>query len=251
MYELLISGGLSSILTYICYKNEYHVLNYVGLLIVYMMYGLVDRYLNRNNYYKKEITCDERLYVISNIVKSYLLFLYTPIVTILLFSLYNGINMTFVRNIGILYSLPDIVSLVVVNKMSKNTIIHHIVVVILSLMTLMIDYSNSLYIYIPIIYGIFSTYAYMVNTVLSFRYLNISKNINYRMVKSSMNIYIGSCMINWAINLYIFIQLFSNFSINGYIYNIIYMFLVYNLMKDDIILIKWLKYKTEKLSIKN
>ena len=91
----------------------------------------------------------------------------------------------------------------------------------------------------------------MVNTVLSFRYLKISKNINYRMVKSSMNIYIGSCMINWTINLYIFIQLFSNFSINGYIYNIIYMFLVYNLMKDDIILIKWLKYKTEKLSIKN
>ena len=86
----------------------------------------------------------KKKYILSNLIKSGLLFVYTPTAVYILYdTMYNdNWNNLKIKNMGSLYAIPDFVSLFMVKNMSRSTKIHHILVVIFYLSNLMNDYNK-------------------------------------------------------------------------------------------------------------
>lgn len=184
-------------------------------------------------------------YVLSNLIKSGLLFVYTPSALYILYdTMYNdNWNNLKIKNMGSLYAIPDFVSLFMVKNMNISTKIHHTLVVIFYLSNLMNDY-NKENIFRPLtVYAIFSTLAYSVNFTLAIRFFK-NKNIKKILTPLSFYIYLTCCIINWLWNIY-YIQklLYINNHFTIYIYMLFISFIVW----DDIILLKWLHFKKNKL----
>ena len=90
------------------------------------------------------------------------------------------------------------------------------------------------------IYAIFSTLSYAVNFILASRFIEI-KSKKDKMITMGFFIYLTCCVLNWSWNIY-YIQrlIYINNNIMIYLYLIFISFIVW----DDIVLLKWLKYKS-------
>ena len=246
-------ASIFSIITFsvIFYMMDQYVINSsssvfifgIGSYMVYTTYFTIDYYLNIYSSSYQKCNMENKFYVLSNLIKSALLFVYTPFASIIL---YNAIYLDhwdnkFIKNLGSLYCIPDFISLILVSKMQTATFIHHICVCILTCITLINDF-NQINIWRSIvIYAIFSTFAYAVNFLLASRYLNIRYPIKLFLTKSALFIYITCCGINWTWqSLYIY-KLISDNN-NFFIY--LYIFLMCLLIYDDLQLIKYLHFKT-------
>ena len=226
---------LSLLILYFCYYNTNHLYSYIGLLPIYYSYNYV-----KQNYNYICNSIDEERYTISNLVKSIVLLLYVPSVTYLCYLILNNRwDNQYIVNMGILYSLPDIVSLFMVNKMSLSTFIHHSVVFIISILCIYIDFTENTIMRVPVIYGLFSTYSYLVNAVLTTRYIKIDDNYRYILIFTSLYTYLFCCFLNWSSSIYMIY-----YSFNFDLLNIIIILMIISLIYDDINLIKWLHYKS-------
>ena len=136
---------------------------------------------------------------------------------------------------GLFYSSNDFIALIYVKKLSPTTKNHHKVTLFLSFLSLGIDYNTSTLGRMLFVYTLASSSAFVVNYYLGMRFLkDKEKTAETRIL--ARNIYGISLFLNWGWHIY--------WSTNYYYLlgpqHFIYFFVLFWIIKDDIILFKWL-----------
>jgi hypothetical protein len=217
-------------LRYLCY----YILFSIGL---YILYPLLDLILNNIKKYRIITPKHKQKYFISNLVKGILLGIFTPYSYLIFYNyIFNNIwNLSEIKLLASLYASIDLVSMFHVTKMQTTTIVHHTMVQVFYIISLLCFNFDEDRISNPIvIYAIFSTFAYMVNTYLALRLVMDEKYLKFFATISSV-IYQFCCTINWSYQCY-----YLYFSPINNIVKIIYSIVIISIVSDDIVLIKFL-----------
>ena len=195
----------------------------------------------------QKIKISKQLYIVKNIVKSWIL-LYIAIYASIDFYKYlvtNEINMNLIYHYASTYVSNDILALILVPNLPYTTRIHHMITSLFLIYTLNIDYNEITNVgQLLFIYTLFSSYTFLVNFYLGIRFLKHDTNnylneiIEYSRIYA-YHIYKYSCFINWTIH----ILLLSYRAYLGVfnLHYIIYSGLLFFIVKDDLILMSWLK----------
>ena len=146
-------------------------------------------------------------YVIKNFIKAIYLYLLTiySVIYIKDLVLHDIWDNNAIKLMGLMYCLPDLISLYRVPKMQMATIHHHRTTTILALLNLFNDYSKDTYWRGMIIYGYLSMITGIVNFYLGYRvifsdnHVQLKKNI----AKTAFIVYVSSLLLNWSYQLYI------------------------------------------------
>jgi len=222
------------------YENINFFLNYLMWCgILYISYPTVHLLLNSLYSPYQEITPKHKQqYFISNIIKGTVLGYCSYNAITILYNFTNGSwDLENIKYLGAIYASTDMVSMFKVEKMQTNTIVHHILVQILFLLSLFIfNFDvNTLSLGI-VIYAIFSTLAFSVNLYLALRLTIENDKIIKLLATISGIIYQCCCIINWLFQIYF---LFTRCDINV-IFRMIYLAVLGLIIFDDLVLIKFL-----------
>lgn len=235
-------------------SSEYHFTFYLcGTVLFYYTYFFTNLVLTAYNEKYLKLDEDKKMYVVSNILKSIQLGALTPLAGYVLYdTMYNDSwNNAMIKNLGVWYSIPDTVSLILVKKMDMTTKIHHGIVCLFNIASITNDYTQENIVRCLIIYAAFSTYAFIVNFMLGARFLHNNKKIEKLMSRFAFTIYSTCCMINWVWHYFYVTRLYNACNTNYCTYGIsLYSFLVLMIAIDDIKLNKWLYKKSEFLVLK-
>ena len=88
-----------------------------------------------------------------------------------------------------------------------------------------------------VLYAIFSSLTFLVNFYLGYRVQSVNIMIKYYLSQTANAIYMISCIINWSLQLYLFYAIIWNVPLH---HTILYLFFLYSVVKDDLILMRWL-----------
>jgi hypothetical protein len=226
--------------TYVVSSATAHlVLFLVGSYVVFSAYFVLHFYLSRHSSSYARIADDKKFYVLSNLIKSAVLLSYSPLAADVLYAIFtrDEWSTSRIRNLGVLYAIPDFVSLFLVRRMALTTKLHHICVVVFMVVNLYNDYAIENVARALVVYAVFSTFAYLVNLLLASRFLKLSVGLSLCMSAAALGVYIGCLALNWGWQILFLFRLWSSkpsFSILAYC--ILMSVVVY----DDIVLVKWL-----------
>jgi hypothetical protein len=173
-------------------------------------------------------------YISTNVVKSNYLLGLCPICLSLLSNFENH-DIQYVKNLGAIYAAIDFAALFYNQKMSMNTIIHHITVVLFFALNLFDNYEEGSISKMIMIYAIFSTFAYLVNFCLGVRLVYRLPRVLYRGV---FLLYFFVCLLNWKHQVEFMFQYSERILVKCY--GILLFFVIY----DDMVLLQWLLKKT-------
>ena len=235
------------------YTESHYLFYLIGSFLFYNMYFVTDLILTAYNENYIKLNNDKKMYAVSNLLKSVQLGLMTPLAGYVLFdSMYNNHwENTLIKNLGVLYAMPDTISLIKVKKMDLTTKIHHVVVCLFNVASIHNDYNNNNIVRCLLIYAVFSTFAFIVNFMLGVRFLHTNKNIDRMLSRCSFYVYTMCCMINWIWHYFYVSELYGECETTGCKIGIsTYIFLVGTIAIDDIKLNKWLFKKSEFLVLK-
>jgi hypothetical protein len=164
-------------------------------------------------------------YITKNIVKSIILFIiffYSIIV--------NNWSNENIYNYGIIYASHDILSLIMYNDiLSKTTKLHHLAVLLLSILNLYNNYEIYNVWHGLVLYCLLSASTFYINLFLGIRFL-INRNLSNIISKKIFFYYLITCLINWMYQIY---NIY-------YFFNIYYLFLILFIVYDDIVLLRFL-----------
>jgi hypothetical protein len=209
-------------------------LSILGLYNIF--YCVLDRF---NNDFKKIDPVHKKIYVVKNYVKSvFLAIICICIPEILKQAYYVDIDLDFIKRLSIMYFLNDFIALIIVPKLPTNTKLHHIFSSTLGFYTLT-KTNNSIDIQLlALMYGCFSCMSFIVNIFLGYRvmYGKTNRSSVGRLSKLSLKIYVITTILNWLVQAYLLYQCIE--VTWGYAFYFVFLYMV---MKDDIILMKWLR----------
>ena len=227
---------------------EKYIISVNNIFSVLGLYIIISVFLSFNSNYQK-IKLEKQMYIIKNVVKSLVLF-YVGIFSSIdfIYFIYNDeFEMNAVYDYASFYVANDFIALLIVPNLPKTTIIHHQITCLFLLYTLHVDFNSIENVgQLLFIYTIFSSYAFLVNFYLGIRFLKNKNNEESALNKIIDNskkcayyIYTISCILNWTIH----ILLISYRAYLGVfnIHYILYSGLLYFIIKDDLILMSWLK----------
>ena len=142
-------------------------------LFINVLYYPLDWYFSK--YYNKYPTLPfhRKRYIVKNILKSFYLLFLTVYSTYFLLNafVYNVWDNYMIHQLGLMYMLPDLISLFRVPKLHLTTIQHHITVNILAVLNLFCDYSEDNYWRGLVVYSYMSMITFIVNFYLGYRLL--------------------------------------------------------------------------------
>ena len=223
-------------------ENERYIYYYLIFSIwFYILYPFLDIILNNITKYKTINPKHKQQYFISNLVKGTILGLITPHSYFILYNyiFYNIWDLNEIKIMASLYASIDLVSMFQVNKMQTTTIVLHSMVQVFYIISLLCFNFNEHEISTPIvIYAIFSTFAYMVNSYLALRLILNVKYLKLFATISSI-IYQFCCTLNWSYQCY-----YLYLSNINFIVKLIYSIVIMTIVSDDIVLIKFLNKKS-------
>jgi len=178
----------------------------------------------------------KKMYVVKNYIKSFYL---ACLCFTLPYYISGNYDLLFIKRCAIYYFTNDIIGLFLVKKLPTTTKIHHCTSTIGGLLILMKQDNTLDIITLLVLYAIFSSLTFLVNFYLGYRVHNNNIVNKYYISKTANIIYILSCVINWSLQVYLFfgiiwmIQLYQT---------ILYICFLYSVVKDDLILMRWLYY---------
>ena len=149
-----------------------------------------------------------------------------------------------IKRCGMLYISTDVVALFMVPKLPFSTVMHHIVTALLIIMVAGVNigmdgYSGLLGVCkMAVLYGIFSTMAFLVNAYLALRVVYSKASWLHILVKLSLWPYIFCCVCNWTVHLVWVVNLIATMEVS--VVNFLYLLAISAMVNDDIVLIKWL-----------
>jgi hypothetical protein len=173
-------------------------------------------------------------YISTNVVKSNYLLGLCPICLFLLLN-FDDHDIQYVKNLGAIYAAIDFAALFYNKRMTTNTIIHHITVVLFFVLNLFDTYKDGSISKMIMIYAIFSTFAYLVNFCLGLRLMFPIPGILYRGV---FFLYFFLCIANWKHQFEFMFEYFERPLVKCY--GLLLFFVIY----DDMVLLQWLSKKT-------
>lgn len=156
----------------------------------------------------------------------------------------DQMEMLYVKRCAILYVSTDVVALLLVPKLPRSTIMHHVSTTILIVGSFALNLEIEGYRgfigvgKMLILYGVFSTIPYLVNAYLALRVVYPEANWLGIIVKLSVWSYILCCACNWTTHLLWLFSLILNMELS--VINVLYLAGISMLVNDDIVLIKWL-----------
>lgn len=152
------------------------------------------------------------------------------------------------KRCGILYCVTDLVALFIVSKLPRSTVLHHITTSIISVLVcsvnLRVEGWNGLLgvSKMAVLYGLFSSAAFPVNIFLALRVVYPDAKWLRGFALFSLIAYVICCALNWSIHVVWTLRIAYDWR-NLSIFPFLYLFAVYFLVTDDIVLMKWLYYK--------
>jgi len=219
-------------------ENEKYLYFYIIFSIgLYILYPFLDIILNNIEKYKTINPKHKQQYFISNLVKGTILGIITPHSYFILYNYsFNNIwDLNEIKILASLYASIDLVSMFHVKKMQTTTIVHHSMVQVFYIISLLCFNFDKNTISNPVvIYAIFSTFAYMVNTYLALRLILDVKYLKLCATISSI-IYQFCCTLNWSYQCYYLYVSHINI-----IVKLVYIIFIMSIVSDDIVLIKFL-----------
>jgi len=209
----------------------------VSCIFVRCCYSLVDRLLAKKNvpYYK--LVTHRKLYVQKNIIKSIYLaclvvgasvFVVWPIIT------NNLWKTTLIQTFAVMYGSNDLVGLLCVPSLPSTTKIHHYVSTFLVLVSLGIDFQHSEIGQSMLVYTYASASAYIVNFHLGIRWLYARDQHRWLRWTAAV-VYLVTCCLSWSWHLW-----WTFTRAHLYWYHVVYIVLLLWIVRDDIILMRWL-----------
>lgn len=241
----IIFLGMSAFLEAYILSNasSYLGIFFVGSYIVFSTYFVSDHYMAKLSTSYASIPADKKFYVLSNLIKSAVLLAYSPSAMVTLYSacVNDDWSTPRIRAMGVLYAIPDAVSMLLVTRMATSTKIHHLCVVLFMVVNLCLDYEEETIGRALVVYGTFSTFAYLVNLLLASRFLPISPSVSLVLSTLALVIYASCLGVNWAWQVqFLYTLALSGPSALHTAAIAIYLALISLVVYDDVVLVKWL-----------
>tara|TARA_B100000795_G_scaffold177039_1_gene133800 strand:- start:1201 stop:1698 length:498 start_codon:yes stop_codon:yes gene_type:complete len=139
-----------------------------------------------------------------------------------------------IQYFAVMYGSNDLVGLVCVPRLPSTTKIHHFVSTFLVLMSLSIDFQHSEIGQSMLVYTYASASAYIVNLHLGIRLLHIRGKYNWLRYTAGF-IYAVICAMSWSWHIW-----WTYTRNHLYWYHFVYIGLLLCIVRDDIILMRWL-----------
>ncbi|KAL3931554.1 MAG: hypothetical protein SGPRY_001077, partial [Prymnesium sp.] len=154
----------------------------LGAYIVFSSYFVCDYAMSRLSTSYASIPDDKKFYPTTEmcaLAATAVLFAYCPLAVHFLYEAMalDHWSTARIHNMGVLYAIPDFVSLFMVSRMSTSTKLHHCCVVAFMIYNLNTDYSTERVARSLVVYAVFTTFAYLVNVLLASRFLQIGKSL--------------------------------------------------------------------------
>jgi hypothetical protein len=145
----------------------------------------------------------------------------------------------YLKQISLLYAAVDIVALAVVHKLPLTTKIHHWAVTAWLLWVMTIDFGESPIAQKLMFYGFWSTLAFPVNGFLGLRVTSPGSWWMRPLSRGCFVLYAGCCFCNWSLHL----AWGADNAARGVLrwQEVLYLVSLSLLVRDDLILMKWLK----------
>ncbi len=190
----------------------------------------------------------KKWYVVANLSKAFFLAcmaLHTKYLTELFRMFSDDYGAVFTKRSVALYVVTDVVALLLVPKLPRSTIIHHVVTLFLGCVgwgtnLQMKGYHGILSVAkMSLSYGMICCISFLVNAYLALRVVYPSKSNAIKVLCfTSLISYFICCGVNWTYQIYWVINLIlvGEFSL----YAGVYILLMFSIVNDDIVLIKWL-----------
>jgi hypothetical protein len=211
--------------------NEFLCVFFFTFNLYYIFDYLLDKYsISFNNIEPKH----KKMYVIKNYIKS----LYLALLCLTLpYYITGQYNILFIKRCCMYYMINDLVGLILVKKLPTTTIIHHSTTSICGLFIFTKKNDNLDILTLLVMYAIFSSITFLVNFYLGYRVHSSNNYIKYYVSLFANYIYIISCTINWIVQLYLFYGIIWTIP---FYHTILYLLFLYSVVKDDLILMRWL-----------
>jgi len=226
------------------YFSSYFALYLLESLAIMGIFKCTHDYLN-NNYenFNKINPNHKKWYVVSNIVKAATLSGATPFC---LRVVGNAVTNDIWENenlihLGCVYAGLDLVSIIMVPKLAKNTLYHHLIVNFLFLYTLTNGMEYYSFSRLIAIYAIFSALAYPVNLYLGVRVICDNNKFLTKFSSFCLVNYMTCCLFNWSYQVYNLMWTPFYFKTYGIIPVLIFCGFIAIVMWDDLILMKYLR----------
>ena len=199
--------------------------------LLYFSYTHTENYLKYNTEKFDRLTADRKHYVVKNINKGVylaLLVLFASILVIPDIVWHNKWHNELIKHVASMYVSNDVVGLYMVKNLPTSTRLHHTACIILLMIAWSVDFQETNIGQLLVMYTYFSALSFPVNIYLGTR-------LCYKKTKWLKNsckyVYLLSCLINWTIQLKMYIP--SE-------YAMAYFGLILLIVVDDLILLKWL-----------
>jgi len=236
LFFLLLSSFIEY---YVLSTTAYFAIFLVGSYIVFSSYFVANYFMSFQSQSYAMIPEDKKFYVLSNLIKSAVLMAYCPLAarTLFLALVRHEWSTPRIRQLGVLYAIPDAVSMLLVQRMAWSTKVHHLCVVIFMVVNLFATYEEETVGRALVVYAIFSTFAYLVNLLLASRFLPVAPKLSLVMSVMAFVIYTGCLAVNWAWQLAFVWRLGTTQPSVGLV---VYLALISLVVYDDCILVQWL-----------
>jgi len=238
-FFVLFSLAAGFIEYYVLSTTAHFAVFLVGSYVVFSSYFVANYYMAAQSSSYASIPDDKRFYVLSNLIKSAVLLSYCPLAARTLYqALYFGEWSTpRIHILGVLYAIPDAVSMLLVHRMAFSTKIHHCCVVVFMVVNLFSTYEEETVGRALVVYAIFSTFAYLVNLLLASRFLPVAPKLSLVMSVLAFLVYAGCLGVNWTWQIAFVCRLGATKPSIGLA---VYLAAISLVVYDDCILVKWL-----------
>lgn len=184
------------------------------------------------------------LYTLKNLSKSMILWfiVFAAIPCVWNVAIYDKWDNTTMFVLGTLYTSTDLTGLLFVPGLSTDTIMHHCIVCILGTINAFSDYNIRGLHHSLLALTYLSAVPYIVNTYLGLRHLSnpIGRRLQDGLVSACFYIYTISILINfWIQHMYVFYLIPGGITL----IKIFYLLGYYIILKDDIHLMSYFRYK--------
>ena len=219
-------------------------------LIVLVCYPIVHTILTFTNNQYNQLSYNKKCYVVKNIIKSVSLSIISISSTknIILPVIYgnNYVNELMYETAS-QYVSNDIIGLLLIPKLPRTTVFHHITTTLLVITSFSIDFSQDNVGRWMFIYTMWSCFSFGVNAYLGLRFLTTNKTNFFNVFVDVLRIisfykYLICCLLNWSWHIYLcYDKLISNELTTGHY---LYLIFLIPIIRDDIILMSWLYNKS-------
>ena len=218
------------------YNHSALIVFIVCCFLIRSLYYVMDLFLSVLVPKYTSLESHRKSYIQKNLIKSLVLALVLPPAVVLVaYPIWrsNIWHTTTIQLFAVVYGSNDFVGLLCVDKLPKTTRIHHMISTFLVLVSLSMNFQTSPVAQSMLVYTFFAASSYIVNFQLAVRWFFPRDSMRWLRYLAG-TIYALSCALSWSW------QLWWAWKTPLELYHFVYIGLMLWIVRDDIILMRWL-----------